>query len=352
MAGRGAVTAFADHCEWTGDSSNDREKWLTARRSGIGGSDVPAIMGVDPWRSALEVYADKISEGPPTDEQNEIAEWGRIFEPLILKQFAKRTGRRVVPGGKLLRAKRAAHHLITLDGVQLTKPPPGCRGPGVAEVKTTGYASEYAADPADAELSYEDRVRVPVRVQVQFQWELSVTGATWGSAIWLPFPERRLQWQDMKLHEAFQEKVIEAVDEMWWRIKTRTPPAPDGSESATRALYKLFPGQTDEVIKIRKACGISDEYEQNKRWIKTLTERNRLIRNVLAATMGEARHAVIEDGRYWGAAYYAEKDSTCPHCSGLLGHKNAYRTFTLRGEPKRPKIITGGVRDLAVDLEA
>jgi putative phage-type endonuclease len=195
MAGRGAVSAFADHCEWTGARADNRENWLISRRAGVGGSDVAAIMGATEFNSALAVYVEKISQDPPDDESSEIADWGRDFEPLILRRYAQRSGRKVVRGGKLMRSKTAPHHLITLDGVQTSRPPAGCKGPGVAEVKTTGYGERYHED-------------LPVEVQIQIQWELFVTGAQWATCIWLPFPERRMQWVDVVPHRAFQEVLV------------------------------------------------------------------------------------------------------------------------------------------------
>ena len=37
-----------------------REEWLSARRTGIGGSDIAAILGLSPWRTPLDVYRDKV----------------------------------------------------------------------------------------------------------------------------------------------------------------------------------------------------------------------------------------------------------------------------------------------------
>jgi putative phage-type endonuclease len=37
----------------------DRAEWLTARRHGIGGSDIGAILGASPWTTPLDVWADK-----------------------------------------------------------------------------------------------------------------------------------------------------------------------------------------------------------------------------------------------------------------------------------------------------
>ena len=48
----------------------DKLQWLKERQKGIGGSDVGAIMGVNKWKSAFEVYIDK------TEEITEVSESG------------------------------------------------------------------------------------------------------------------------------------------------------------------------------------------------------------------------------------------------------------------------------------
>jgi putative phage-type endonuclease len=323
VAVRSAVSAFAEHCEWTGATADEREAWLTARREGVGGSDAAAIMGVDGYSSELAVYVDKIGAAPPDDGASEVAEWGRIFEGPIVKEYARRSERRVVRGGRLMRSLTARHHLVTLDGVQLTKPPPWAKGPGVAEVKTTGYGASYDEG-------------VPVNVQVQIQWELAVTGAEWATCIWLPFPERRLQWLDIEPHPAFQDVLRQRVDAFWDRVQRRAPPDPDGSEASQLALRALYPEDTDEVIRITGACSIADEYERNKAALKVLTERQGLIKNMLAATIREAKYALLDDGRYWGTAYYQARENKCKHCQGVLSAQSSYRTYTLRDPRKKP----------------
>lgn len=338
--GRGAVSAFAGHCEWTGARADNRQSWLIERRAGVGGSDAAAIMGADPYKSALEVYLEKVSADPPDDESSEIAEWGRLLEPVILKNYATRTGRRVVRGGKLMRSTRAPHHLITLDGVQLARLP-GCRGPGVAEVKTTGYGLDYAEGMP------------PVRVQIQIQWELWVTGAEWGTCIWLPFPERKLAWVDILANRKFQEDaLVPAIDEFWRRVKRRLPPDPDGSESARRALFQINGEQSEEAFRLRDAGAIADEYRRNQLHIAIMEKRQTYIKNVLAATMGTARYAVLDDGRYWGASYYSPKERKCPHCEGVIETRGGYRTHVLRDARKKPFVLTGQARGLCVDLDA
>jgi putative phage-type endonuclease len=338
MAGRGAVTAFGDHCEWTGASADNRESWLISRRQGIGGSDAAAVLGRSRYKSELALYVEKISEAPPDEQSSEIANWGRFFEPLILKEYAQRVNRRVVRGGKLMRSKRASHYLTTLDGVQLTRPPAWAKGPGVAEVKTTGYGERYDID-------------LPVEVQIQIQWELFVTGASWATCIWLPFPERRLQWLDVEPKLDFHEMLAERVDNFWRRVQRREPPDPDGSESSMLALRALYPDDNDEVIRIIRATGVADEYERNKAAIKMLEERQGLIKNTLAATIRGAKYAVLDDGRYWGTAYYKARENRCKQCSSVLSTVDPYRTYTLRDPRKKPFHAIAETRELVADID-
>ena len=50
-----------------------REEWLNYRRQGIGGSDVAAVLGVSPFRTARDVYYDKLGISAVSDDNNWVA---------------------------------------------------------------------------------------------------------------------------------------------------------------------------------------------------------------------------------------------------------------------------------------
>lgn len=56
------------------------------RREGIGGSDVGAIMGANPYRSPIACWKDKLGEMPPV-ELNYAMEWGTLLEDVIGKKY-------------------------------------------------------------------------------------------------------------------------------------------------------------------------------------------------------------------------------------------------------------------------
>lgn len=70
--------------------------WREWRRGGIGASDLPAMLGIDPHgRTAYGVALEK--RGLPGGEVTEtpLMTWGRLIQPLILSRYADHTGQKV-----------------------------------------------------------------------------------------------------------------------------------------------------------------------------------------------------------------------------------------------------------------
>ena len=72
-----------------------REEWLELRKRGIGGSDASVIMGKNPYRSILQLWEEKTGKAPITEAGNEAAYWGNVMEPIVRKEFTRRTGLKV-----------------------------------------------------------------------------------------------------------------------------------------------------------------------------------------------------------------------------------------------------------------
>lgn len=72
----------------------ERGEWLKLRQNGIGGSDAAAILGLNPYKSPLAVYADKrgLTESAP---DTEAMRQGRDFEAYVAGRFEEETGKRV-----------------------------------------------------------------------------------------------------------------------------------------------------------------------------------------------------------------------------------------------------------------
>ena len=68
----------------------NREEWLNERRTGIGGSDAAAVMGLNPWKSPLDVYLDKTGQLMESPD-NPALYWGRVLEEVVAREYSLRT---------------------------------------------------------------------------------------------------------------------------------------------------------------------------------------------------------------------------------------------------------------------
>jgi len=141
----------------------DRQTWLTARRAGIGSSDVAAILGVADRATAVHVYRDK--RGELVDDAGEAALWGRLLEDPIAQEWARRM-RSVVQRVGLVAHVDEQWRMATLDRQVLECPMDrSVKTRCALEVKCRNafVASRWRSD-------------VPDDVLAQAVWQMAVTG--------------------------------------------------------------------------------------------------------------------------------------------------------------------------------
>ena len=94
-----------------------RAEWLEERRTGIGGSDAAAVLGLNPWRSPLAVYMDKTAGRGDVaeDDMPEALWWGTEQESLVAKRFSQLTGEKVINDQNMYRSAEYPWALANID---------------------------------------------------------------------------------------------------------------------------------------------------------------------------------------------------------------------------------------------
>lgn len=72
----------------------DQRAWLAERATGIGGSDVAALFGMHPFKTAREVWLEKTGRGPQREETPDMRR-GRRLEDIAAVVYTERTHRRL-----------------------------------------------------------------------------------------------------------------------------------------------------------------------------------------------------------------------------------------------------------------
>lgn len=303
-----------------------REEWLELRRAGIGGSDALAVLGLDPWKTRMEVYLDKTGDERAEREQTDGMAWGNYVEGPIAEWFADRTGIKVRRCGLMQHEDRPWQQVsvdrLTADG-------------GILEIKNTNYHRRGEWEDDEGEI-------VADGAEAQAQHAMAVTGLphAWFAAQVGGQPPviRRIERDD-----AFIADLTAAEAEFWALVEARTPPALEGRASAD-LIARMYPQATGGTAELSAAdVDLLREYRKELANESAAKARKDEIKAVITAAMGDAEIAVHggEPVARWanrsktsvpkeGLAILREK---YPDVAAEVIHEGGYRQFnvTLRG---------------------
>ena len=78
------------------------EKQIKARSQGIGGSDAGTLLGLNPHKTAVELWLEKTGRMPIDNTDNPAQEWGRRLEAVVAHATAEKLDIRIRRGGPIL----------------------------------------------------------------------------------------------------------------------------------------------------------------------------------------------------------------------------------------------------------
>ncbi|MFE3429884.1 YqaJ viral recombinase family protein [Streptomyces sp. NPDC059171] len=212
----------------------DRSDWHAIRRTGLGGSDLPAICGLNIYTSPLEIWFKKVGQPVPRRENlvlDEAAEMGHELEPITARRFTKITGLPALQNPGTLRRPDIAHAIVNLDRYTVED-----GQPGIVELKSR---SSYALN------DWLDEV--PVDTQVQVQWQLAVTGWAFGYAACLIGGQRTIVHR-IERDEQMIADLLAIASEFWGWVESRTQPPIDASAATGQLLDRLHANPTDTDV--------------------------------------------------------------------------------------------------------
>lgn len=222
-----------------------REEWLKWRKRGIGGSDVSCLLGINKWKSEIELWLDKTNQTNELPAESEAMQWGNIMEPIIRNHFAEVTGKPVVEVKAMLQHPEYSYMLADVDG--LTVDDSG--NPAILEIKT---ASEYKRS------EWEDDI--PTYYQTQVQHYLCVTGVA-KAYVAVLIGGNTFRVYEVDADAEIQSMLIAVEQEFWNKVKNMIRPQMDGSDAAKNLLDNIYRGGiAEQIILPTEAVEYVDQY--------------------------------------------------------------------------------------------
>lgn len=247
------------------------DDWLEWRKKGIGGSDVAAICGMNPYKSPLAVYLDKTDQLPPT-EDNPKMKAGRILEPVIADWFKEETGYKVWRQNCIFQHRE---HPIMLANIDRWLPGENAG----LECKNT---SEYNRD--DWFDGYEEVI--PVSYQLQANHYMAVTGADrWFVAVLIGGWD--FQWRVIERDENIVQRLIQIETSFWSEYVEKNIP-PEVSHQDTDYINESYPDSNGQSFDLSESYyDLVKELLDSKNALKQAKIRHEDAKNKMKSIMGE-----------------------------------------------------------------
>lgn len=266
-----------------------REDWLQVRRQGIGSSDAAAACGIHPYLSMLELWM--IKTGRMSSNIDESIEgysplyWGNTLEPMVAKYYQEHTG------NKVRRVNAVLQHPNPDKAFMLANLDYAITGNDEVQILECKTAGEHGAKLW--------RDGVPLYVTCQVQHQLAVTGKQ-AAHICVLLCGHEAKIYKVERDERLIQSIMEHERLFWQYVETDTPPTPDHSESAARALKQLYPTpKPSSKVDLRGDDGANRLFEQLLNYrasMEDIEQRHDQVKHQLQTLIKDNEVAVFDKG--------------------------------------------------------
>lgn len=212
---------------------------LEARKSGMGGSDVAAIMGMSPWKTAHTLYLEKRGELEDDFLDTEVVHFGNVLEQVVADEYARRNDVKVQRRNEMIRHPNYPFMLANID----RKVVGAKKG---LECKT---ADKFTRDKWGESGSDE----VPDYYHIQSAHYMNVLGYDeWDLAVLIGGNEYREY--PLVRDQELSEMLMEGCIKFWERVSKGIPPDIDFEHQTTiDAIKRVYPGTNGETVMLPAA---------------------------------------------------------------------------------------------------
>jgi len=257
------------------------------RRGFIGGSDIPVIIGVSPWKDRLRLFAEKTGAIEPDQRESKVKRRGKILEAPIVELYREEVGEVAISSGGVFRLDGEPHFCAQVDAIESAD---GYDIP--LEIKSASEFTRGKWGPSGTD-------DAPTAYCAQLHWQLAVTGAPRGKIVAL------LGADDLRVYpidrdEKIVEFLLEKAREFWTMIQTNTAPDIDFDHPTAgdtlAALFRNFKAteilQADDALRAWRDVMVDATALETRYRVTKENARNHLLeamRNAAVIDFGDGQ---------------------------------------------------------------
>ena len=206
-----------------------------ARKSGLGSSDMPIVLGVSPWTRPEDLF--EIKKGRrPEPEESPAMKRGKVLEAVAAELYQERTGRKLWRSNQTIRHKNFKWMLAHLDRRIIGED----KGVGALEIKCPGLRTFAKCR----------REGLPYYYLVQLQHQMDVAGYEWGAFAVFNSELWEMIYFDVPRDQELIDLIHEKGAEFWNLVQTEEFYPADWSGPLAEAKPVEIPDAKQKIITI------------------------------------------------------------------------------------------------------
>lgn len=278
----------------------------------ISGTEIGAILGLNPYMDPMKLYMRKLGLIDP-DPENEPMKWGAAAEHVVARRYARETGYDLSPSiDKGFNYKMPFSHpkykwwTGTPDRSIVTLPE---MSNGLLEIKIVGERTAHQwGDPPDGD--------VPEQYLTQCAWYMPLLNVEWADlAVQIGNRDYRVYRinRDREFEDQLRDAALAFIND---HLIPKVPPPIDGSESSRRYLNYRYPRDEGPIL---------EPTDANILWLverlRNVTDERKTTELAEAALINQIKNIIGDCAGMrgeWGKIYWKKnKDSTTINWQGL-----------------------------------
>lgn len=211
------------------------EEFLKARQTGIGGSDIATLFGINPWSTRLKLYLQKRGEIEP-DPDNSKTKAGRVMEQVIASMVAERENVKLRKLNRTLRHPKHDFLIAHIDRDYVGQ----SKG---LEIKNVSPRMGYLwGKDGQQDAIAEYYVPQPHHYMMVLGYPAFNVAAYFGGDDLRIYPMERDKEMD--------ELIIQEAHDFWYKnVLAGVPPEPDYDHPSTLPLLqRIYPGTNGQMV--------------------------------------------------------------------------------------------------------
>ena len=262
---------------------SSEDNFRESRRKGIGGTDISAIIGINPYKTAYEVYLEKV-EGHEKDlSGNEAIKRGKIFEEPAAQLYELKTGKKLYCTGT---TSHKEYPFLIANPDRLI--PEESRG---IEIKTVGRFSQQ-------EWGQDGSQIIPEHYYMQIAHYMFVLDYQYWDVAAL-FNDYELRVYSFERNLEIDKIILESGQAFWKNhVEAKNPPVMDFKNPYSKDFIKsLYKNVDQETVELGQSLIQEVEVmKKSKIVIKHWKEAHDISESKILSAMGNSEIGIFSNG--------------------------------------------------------